>query len=47
MTTFALVFMLVSMASVSFLMAYCFWRIVRGGDVTYDRSGREEGVPGG
>lgn len=47
MTTFALVFMLVSMLSVSFLMAYCFWRILRGGDVTYDTAAEERGPPGG
>lgn len=36
LTPFALVFMLVSMVSVTALMVYCFWRILRGGDVTYD-----------
>ncbi len=46
MTTFALIFMLVSMLSVTFLMCYCFWRVLRGGDVSYDRAG-EEGAPGG
>lgn len=46
MTTFALVFMLVSMLSVTFLMVYCFWRILRGGDVTYDTAVEQEGAPG-
>ena len=46
MTTFALIFMLVSMLSVTFLMVYCFWRILRGGDVTYDTSPGGEGTAG-
>lgn len=41
MTTFALFFMLVSMLSVTGLMVYCFWRILRGGDVTYDTAAQE------
>lgn len=45
-TTFALFFMLVSMLSVTFLMVYCFWRVLRGGDVSYDTPG-EEGAAGG
>lgn len=32
LTTFALVFMLASMGSVTFLMAYCYWRILRDPD---------------
>lgn len=45
LTPFALVFMLVSMGSVTVLMAYCFWRILRGGDITYDTPA--EGPPAG
>lgn len=30
LTTFALIFMLVSMGSVTVLMVYCFWRILSG-----------------
>jgi hypothetical protein len=44
LTPFALVFMLVSMISVTGLMIYCFWRILRGGDVAYDTA--EEAGPG-
>lgn len=47
MTTFALFFMLVSMLSVTGLMAYCFWRILRGGDVTYEAAGDDGPGPGG
>ena len=36
LTPFAMTFMLVSMVSVTVLMVYCFWRILRGGDVAYD-----------
>lgn len=49
LTTFALIFMLVSMGSVTLLTLYCFWRIltgdVEGGAAT--ASGPEEGRDGG
>lgn len=32
LSDFALAFMLVSMGTVTALMVYCFWRILRGGD---------------
>lgn len=42
LTPFAMAFMLVSMITVTALMVYCFWRILRGGDVAYDTADREE-----
>ena len=42
LTPFAMTFMLVSMVSVTTLMIYCFWRILRGGDVAYDTADGEE-----
>lgn len=42
LTLFATAFMLVSMVSVTALMVYCFWRILRGGDVAYDTAEPEE-----
>jgi len=42
LTPFAMTFMLVSMVSVTGLMVYCFWRILRGGDVAYDTAEGEE-----
>lgn len=46
LTPFATTFMLVSMVSVTVLMVYCFWRILRGGDVAYDTTEREEPAAG-
>lgn len=46
LTPFAVTFMLVSMISVTYLMVYCFWRILRGGDVAYDNGEGEEPATG-
>lgn len=50
LSDFALVFMLVSMGTVTALMVYCFWRILRGGDAgggSAAASGGEGGRNGG
>lgn len=49
LTTFALIFMLVSMGSVTLLTLYCFWRILTGDveDGAATASGPEEGRGGG
>ena len=45
MTTFAMIFMTVSMASVTGLAAYCLYRILSGDSRAYDDKPESEAAP--